>query len=41
MDPQIVGYLSDRLAGLPDDPHRALTELRVVLPSHFWHGISS
>ena len=34
MDPEIVSYRGDRLARLSDNPHRALTELRVVLRSH-------
>ena len=38
---QILGDLGDRLVGLTDNPHRPLTELRVVLPSHFCHDISS
>src|SRR5215207_4085333 len=37
VDPQIPSHLRDRLARLAHDPHRALTELRVVLPSCLWH----
>jgi hypothetical protein len=37
---EIIGDLGDRLVGLPDDPHRPLAELRVVLPAHLWHGIA-
>src|SRR4249919_658754 len=41
MDPKILSDLSDRLVGLPDDPHRPLTKLRVVLPTYLCHGITS
>src|SRR5215212_1625842 len=41
IDPEVPGHLSDRLAGLTHDPHRALTELGVVLPTCLWHHHSS
>src|SRR5215217_1131572 len=41
VNPEIPGHLSDRLAGLTHDPHRALTELGVVLPTCLWHHHSS
>ena len=37
---EILGDLSDRLTGLPDDAHGAGTEVGVVLPAFLWHRIS-
>jgi Transposase len=37
---EIPGHLSDGIARLPNDRHRPLTELRVVLPP-LWHHVSS
>src|SRR5215211_6120101 len=37
VDPQPAGHLSDRLPGLPDNPNRALLELRIELPSRLLH----
>jgi hypothetical protein len=33
VDPQVPGHLRDRLARLPDQPHRALLEVRIELPA--------
>src|SRR5215212_4707933 len=41
IDPEVPGHLSDRLAGLTHDPHRALTKLGVVPPTCLWHHHSS
>src|SRR5215469_4518953 len=37
VDAQIPGHLRDRLAGLPDQPHRALPEVLVELPARLSH----
>jgi Phage integrase family len=37
VDPQIPGHLRDRLTGLPDQPHRALSEVLVELPARLSH----
>ncbi len=41
IDTQVPSDLGDRFTGRPDDPHRPLTELRIELPSCFWHDCSS
>jgi hypothetical protein len=33
VDPRVPGHLRDQLAGLPDQPHRALLEVPVELPA--------
>src|SRR2546428_4615374 len=38
---KITGDLSDRLARLPNNPNRALSKLRVVLPTYLCHDIPS
>src|SRR5262245_55676529 len=40
-DAELPGNLNDRLAGLSNDRHCPFAELRVVLPPHLWHGVSS
>ncbi len=37
VDPELAGHLRDRLAGLPDDPHRAVPEIAVELPACLSH----
>jgi len=34
---QVPGHLRDRLAGLPDQPHSALPEIRIELPARLCH----
>ena len=36
-DAQVTGHLRDRLAGLPDQPDRALPEVRIELPACLCH----
>src|SRR5512142_1434769 len=37
VDPQVPGHLRDRLARLPDQPHRALPEVLIELPARLCH----
>jgi hypothetical protein len=37
VDPQVPGYLRDRLAGLADQPDGALPEISIELPAYLCH----
>jgi hypothetical protein len=39
VDAQVLGHLRDRLARLPDQPHRALPEIGIELPACFCHRL--